>query len=150
MLKSGRADSMDPITQSDIIAAARQCLETPFRHQGRMLSFGLDCAGVVIHVCRTLGIDAVDAVGYGRTPHDNQLQTTLDAQPVLVRVPDIADRQPGDLLLMRFATDPQHLAIFAGSTIIHAHEASGKVVEHGLSPVWASRIVAAYRFRGVA
>lgn len=150
MPKSGRADSMDPITQSDIIAAARQCLETPFRHQGRLLSFGLDCAGVVIHICRTLGIDAVDAVGYGRTPHDNQLQTTLDAQPVLVRVPDIADRQPGDLLLMRFATDPQHLAIFAGSTIIHAHEASGKVVEHVLSPVWASRIVAAYRFRGVA
>ena len=141
---------MEPITQAAILAAARQCLETPFRHQGRLLSFGLDCAGVAIHVCRTLGIDAVDVVGYGRTPHDNQLQTTLDAQPVLVRVPDIADRQPGDLLLMRFATDPQHLAIFAGSTIIHAHEASGKVVEHVLSPVWASRIVAAYRFRGVA
>ena len=140
---------MDPITQSDIIAAARQCLETPFRHQGRLLSFGLDCAGVVIHVCRTLGIDAVDAVGYGRTPHDNQLQTTLDAQPVLVRVPSIADRQTGDLLLMRFATDPQHLAIFTGNTIIHAHEASGRVVEHVLSPVWAARIVAVYRFRDV-
>ena len=88
--------------------------------------------------------------GYGRTPNAGQLQRTLDAQAILQRVPNVADRQPADLLLMRFATDPQHLAIFAGNTIIHAHEASGKCVEHVLSPVWASRIVAVYRFRGVA
>lgn len=141
---------MDPITQAAILDAARQCLETPFRHQGRMLAFGLDCAGVVIHVCRTLGIDCVDVVGYSRTPNAGELQRTLDAQPVLDRVTDIADRKPADILLMRFSTDPQHLAIFAGATIIHANEASGKCVEHVLSPVWASRIVAVYRFRGVA
>ena len=140
---------MEPITPAAIVGAARQCLETPFRHQGRLLAFGLDCAGVVIHVCKTLGIDCVDVVGYGRTPNAGELQRTLDAQPVLVRVPSIADRQTGDLLLMRFATDPQHLAIFTGNTIIHAHEASGRVVEHVLSPVWAARIVAVYRFRGV-
>ena len=79
------------------------------------------------------------------------LHNDLDsAQPILQRVPNVADRQPADLLLMRLATDPQHIAIFAGPTIIHAHEASGKCVEHVLSPVWASRIVAVYRFRGVA
>lgn len=150
MRKSGRADSMEPITQAAILAAARQCLETPFRHQGRLLAFGMDCAGVVIHICRTLGLDAIDVEGYGRTPNAGQLQRTLDAQPILQRVPNVADRQPADLLLMRFATDPQHLAIFAGPTIIHANEASGKCVEHVLSPVWASRIVAVYRFRGVA
>ena len=33
-------------TPGAVIAAARQCLGTPFRHQGRLLSFGLDCAGV--------------------------------------------------------------------------------------------------------
>ena len=137
-------------TYGAVIAAARQCIGTPFRHQGRLLEFGLDCAGVVIHICRTLGIDCVDVVGYGRTPNAGELQRTLDAQPVLRRVEDIADRQPADILLMRFATDPQHLAIFTGNTIIHAHEASGKCVEHVLSPVWASRIVAVYRFRGIA
>lgn len=141
---------MEPITQDAILSAARQCLETPFRHQGRLLAFGIDCAGVVIHICRTLGLDAVDVDGYGRTPNAGQLQRTMDAQPILQRVPDIAARQPADLLLMRFATDPQHLAIFSGNTIIHAHEASGKCVEHVLSPVWASRIVAVYRFMGVA
>lgn len=137
-------------TYGDVIAAARQCIGTPFRHQGRLLAFGLDCAGVVIHVCRTLCIDCVDVVGYGRTPNAGELQRTLEAQPALQRVEDIAARQPGDILLMRIATDPQHLAIFTGNTIIHAHEASGKCVEHVLSPVWAARIVAVYRFRGIA
>ena len=141
---------MEPITQAANIAAARECLDTPFRHQGRLLAIGLDCAGVVIHICRTLGLDAVDVDGYGRTPNAGQLQRTLDAQPIMQRVPDIAARQPADLLLMRFATDPQHLAIFTGNTIIHAYAAAGKVVEHLQSPVWMSRIVAVYRFRGVA
>ena len=138
------------MTADEILAAARQCLGTPFRHQGRLVAFGLDCAGVVIHICRTLGLDAIDVEGYGRTPNAGQLQRTLDDQPILQRVPNVADRQPADLLLMRFATDPQHLAIFAGDTIIHAYGASGKCAEHVLSPVWASRIVAVYRFRGVA
>ncbi len=137
-------------TPGAVISAARECIGTPFRHQGRLIAFGLDCGGVVIHVCRTLGIDCVDVVGYGRTPNAGELQRTLDSQPALQRVADIADRRPADLLLMRFATDPQHLAIFTGNTIVHAHEASGKCVEHVLSPVWATRIVAVYRFRGIA
>ncbi len=137
-------------TPGAVIAAARECIGTPFRHQGRLIAFGLDCAGVVIHICRTLGIDCVDVVGYGRTPNAGQLERAMDAQPTIRRVDDVTDRQPADILLMRLGTDPQHLAIFTGATIIHAHEASGKCVEHVLSPVWASRIVAVYRFRGIA
>jgi len=137
-------------TPGAVIAAARQCLGTPFRHQGRLLSFGLDCAGVVVHVCRTLGVDVIDVEGYGRTPNAGQLERAMDAQPTIRRVDDVTDRQPADILLMRLGTDPQHLAIFTGNTIIHAHEASGNCVEHVLSPVWASRIVAVYRFRGIA
>ena len=137
------------MTPEDIIGAARQCLGTPFRHQGRMLAFGLDCAGVAIWVARQVGVSPIDVEGYGRTPKDGQIERALDSQPDLMRVVDPADRQPGDLLLMRFATDPQHLAVFAGKSIIHAYESAGKCVEHILSPGWARRIVAAYRFRGV-
>ena len=137
------------MTTDDIINAARQCLGTRFRHQGRIAGVGIDCAGVAIHVARQIGAGHLDVSGYGRTPANGQLEQSLDIQPCLERV-TLADRAPGDLLLMRFARDPQHLAICAGETIIHAYEAAGLCCEHRLSSLWAARIVRVYRFRGLA
>ena len=136
------------MTADDIINAARQCLGTPFRHQGRLLGFGLDCAGVAVHVARQIGVGHLDVSGYSRTPSNGQLEQSLDAQPCLERVA-LADRVAGDLFLMRFASDPQHLAICAGETIIHAYETVGQCCEHRLSSTWEARIVRVYRFRGV-
>ena len=137
------------MTADDLVQAARQCLGTPFRHQGRIAGVGLDCAGVAIHVARQCGLGVIDVEGYSRTPSGGQLEAALDAQPGLQRVAALADRQPGDLLLMRFDSDPQHLAIDAGATIIHAYEHVGQCCEHRLSSLWAARIVRVYRFRGV-
>lgn len=134
---------------TDILTAARQCLGTPFRHQGRQVGVGLDCAGVAIHVARAIGVAHLDVSGYGRTPAHGQLEQALEDQPCLERVPSPSDRQPGDLLLMRFARDPQHLAICAGETILHAYESVGVCCEHRLSRGWAARIVRVYRFRGI-
>lgn len=136
------------MTADDILTAARQCLGTPFRHQGRLLGFGLDCAGVAIHVARQIGAGHLDVSGYGRTPANGQLEQSLDAQPGLERVA-LSARAAGDLLLMRFSSDPQHLAICAGETIIHAYESVGQCCEHRLSSLWAARIVRVYRFRGM-
>ena len=136
------------MTVDDILSAARQCLGTPFRHQGRLLGFGLDCAGVAIHVARQIGVGHLDVSGYSRTPSNGQLEQSLDAQPCLERIP-LTRPSPGDLLLMRFASDPQHIAICAGETIIHAYEAAGQCCEHRLSSLWQSRIVRVYRFRGI-
>ena len=137
------------MTADDILTAARQCIGMPFRHQGRMLGCGLDCAGVAIHVARQIGVGHFDVSGYGRTPANGQLEQSLDSQPCLERVM-LNDHQPGDLLLMRFASDPQHLAILTDQqTIIHAYESVGICCEHRLSSMWAARIVRVYRFRGI-
>ncbi|MBK7357516.1 hypothetical protein [Propionivibrio sp.] len=56
----------------------------------------------------------------------------------------------GDILLIRFSGDPQHLAIFTGETIIHSYASVGAVCEHRMADVWAARIVCAYRFKGLA
>ena len=136
---------MGMMTIDDILAAARQCLGTPFRHQGRIVGIGLDCAGVAIHVAQQCGLGSIDVDGYSRTPSGGLLEASLDGQPCLDRVM-LNDRQPGDLLLMRFASDPQHLAICAGDTIIHAYESAGQCCEHRLSCLWESRIVRVYRF----
>jgi len=147
MASSGRVDS---VIAAEIITAARQCVGTPFRHQGRSLDTGLDCAGVALHVANVVGRDALDVTGYGRAPANGQLESALDIQPGLVRVLDIAARQPGDLLLMRFAREPQHLAVLVGENIVHAYANAGRCVEHRLDDAWSRRIVRVYRFAGVA
>ena len=135
------------MTGADIIAAARSCLGTPFVHQGRIPGVALDCAGLVIAVAQAVGADYCDVQGYSRTPSRQQLERALDDQPCLMRV---TDRQPGDVLLMRFAGDPQHLAIYAGGTIIHSYEGVGQVCEHDLDAAWSARIRRVYRFLGLA
>lgn len=133
-----------------IVTAARACLRTPFRHQGRHPGQALDCAGLVLVALRAVDADCRDVPGYGRNPAGHALEDALDAQPCLARVPSVADRQPGDVLLMRFGTEPQHLAICAGETIIHAYQQVGMVCEHRLADVWVARIVRVYRLRGGA
>ena len=135
------------MTADDILTAARSCLDTPFRHQGRIPGLALDCAGLIVAVAESVGADYIDRFGYGRNPAHGLLESVLHAQPFLERV---FDRKPGDVLLMRFSGEPQHLAICAGDTIIHSYEAVGKVCEHRLASVWAARIVRVYRFKGIA
>lgn len=133
------------MTADEVIDAARALLDVPFKHQGRSRS-GLDCAGLIVHVAATLGLDYADHGGYSRSPSNGLLESALDGQPCLERV---ARRQPGDVLLMRFTGEPQHLGIFTGETLIHSYANVGKVCEHRVDEAWARRIVRAYRFVGV-
>lgn len=137
------------MTPETIIAAARELLDMPFRHQGRAPTGKTDCAGVACHVAASHSLSYVDQTDYPRQPGGGHLESTLDSQPCLVRVP-LSDKRAGDMLLMRFAGDPQHLAIFTGSTIIHAYETVGKVAEHRLDEAWERRIVRVYRFTSEA
>ena len=134
------------MTADDILAAARQCIGTKFVHQGRIPGRALDCAGLIVSVAKAIGADYIDRPGYSRTPSGSMLESALDDQPCLERV---TDRQPGDVLLMRFTGEPRHLAIFTGENIIHSYMQAGAVCEHGLDAVWSSRIVRVYRFVGL-
>ena len=133
----------------DVITVARAAIGTPFRHQGRRAGSGLDCVGLACHVACTLGIQHVDRHGYERQPANGLLDEAIDEQPSMVRVP-LADLHPGDLLVMRFHKMPQHLAIYAGATLIHAWQPAGKVCEHVIDDSWRRRIVRAYRFTEAA
>ena len=132
------------MTPNAIIAAAREFLGTPFRHLGRLPGKALDCAGLAVSVALALGLEVDDREAYGKTPANGLLEAMLDVQPGLRRV--FRAPQAGDLLLMRFNGDPQHLAICAGETIIHAWQTVGKVVEHRFTDLWQSRVVRVYEF----
>jgi cell wall-associated NlpC family hydrolase len=127
-----------------VIDLARSQIGVKFRHQGRIPGQYLDCAGLAAYIATELGLEFNEWPGYGRTPYKGLLQAVLDEQPCLEKV---SVRQPGDLLLMRFLKEPQHVAICAGATVIHSYEAVGRVCEHDLDAIWMARITAIYRFK---
>lgn len=129
------------ITGMDVVSEARTWLLTPFQHQGRVKGRAVDCAGLVVGVAQVLGLAVSDRAGYSRTPHADILRQHLDAQMV-----QVAAAEPGDIYLMRFERDPQHLGIASDIGIIHAFSAVGMVVEHAIDAKWARRVVAVYRF----
>lgn len=148
------------MTGADIVAEARCWLGVPFAHQGRSHA-GTDCGGLVGGVALALGIVPADwwarsfdpaHGGYGRQPSNGQLRAICES---FMRCIEIDDALPGDVALMRFRAEPQHLGILAdyrhgGASIVHALASAGRVCEHRLSPLWRERICAAYRMPGVA
>ena len=131
------------MTLDDLIATARSAIGTPFKHQGRDLN-GLDCAGLLIWAVRQHGIEPADMDAYSRHALGGKLVEMLECQPFLRR----AGRPPqaGDVLVMRFEKEPQHLALCAGETVIHSYETVGQVCEHRLDQQWRNRILRVYEF----
>lgn len=128
----------------NVVDAARAYLGCPFEHQGRT-RHGLDCAGLILLAYRDAGVLFEDIKGYGRNPHKDGLQQAVERQ-----LHAVDDMQPGDVLLMRFIREPQHVALVTDLPdgrigVIHAHSQVGRVVEHALDAKWRRRIVGVYR-----
>lgn len=135
------------ISRETIVAEARSWLGTRFHHQGRAKGMGCDCAGLVIGVGRDLGLmKQYDFRAYGRLPHAGTLEKQVASQLLPI---NIDDAKPGDVYLMVFEKEPQHLAIATDIGLIHALALRRKVVEHGIDATWASRIRSAWRFPGI-
>lgn len=126
-----------------IVELARECMGTPFVHQGRNIRTGLDCAGLLVHVLHGLSLPCLDDKGYPRRPFDGMLIKILDAEPSLKRIPK-ADMARGDVVVMRIKTAPQHIGIFTGDVIIHTYSDTKRVVEQRLAN-WLPKISHVYR-----
>ena len=126
-----------------IVELARECMGTPFVHQGRKNGTGLDCAGLLVHVLKGLGLPYLDDKGYPRRPFDGMLIKILDAEPSMKRIPK-ADMARGDVVVMRIKTAPQHIGIFTGDTVIHTYSDTGRVVEQRIAN-WLPKISHVYR-----
>lgn len=148
-------------TRSEIVAEARRWIDTPYMPQARLRGVGVDCGGLIGGVAVAVGIVRLDwwqrefdpmHGGYSRMPSGDTLRTICDRFLMPIERCDVA---PGDVVLMRFESDPQHLAIVAdyahgGLSVVHALNRVGAVREHRLSAVWLERVVGAYAFPGVA
>lgn len=145
------------MNRGDVVTEARTWIGTPFHHQGRKKGVGVDCGGLVGAVAMDVGLlpsnfwrcAFAPFAGYARTPANEALRGICERF-----MDSTTDPQPGDILLMRFASEPQHLAIVApylhgGLSIIHAYSRADRVIEHRYADVWIARTVAAYSFRGI-
>jgi len=144
------------ITKTDIVAAARRMLGTPYHHQARVPQVGLDCAGLLVCVARELGIVApnFDTPTYALSPDGYSLTDGMGEYMGRVLTQD--EMQPGDTVVVRSSCHPQHLGILGnylhgGLSIIHASNAAipARVIETRLLFCKGMRFVTAYEFKGV-
>jgi hypothetical protein len=150
-----------PLLKNKIVKEAREWLGTKFHHQASLKKTNTevgacDCLGLVLGVAKTLNL-------YGK-----------NKQPLWLMVPDYYPKipnktllaiklaqllypintnyiMPGDLLLLKIAGNPQHLAIVTdyvdgGLGIIHSLAITRKVVEHRLDAQWHQNIYQSYSF----
>lgn len=151
----------DPL-RAAVVAAARQWLATPYRHQARVKGRGVDCVGLII----AAGLEAevmtwspeafAPWAGYGRLPNPTKMRAGLET---FLR-PLAADEVPsvGDVAFFAWRDGmPMHLGILAEDeivapgrlTMIHATSQIGSVVEHGFAGEWPGRVDSYWRYPGI-
>lgn len=138
--------------RADVVVAARSWIGTPYHHQARVKSVGVDCAGLVVGVARELGLVApdMDVAGYARRPDGWSFLAWADEY--MARVPR-SEMGPGHCVVVRFGKHPQHIGIVGdylhgGLSIVHALAGRG-VVETRLLLDNNMRYVAAYALPNV-
>jgi cell wall-associated NlpC family hydrolase len=142
-------------TPEEFIREARKYLGVPWRHQGRTIH-GVDCIGVIIAPLISLGVlrQEDDIHNYKRDPEGRRLVEMLHEHAR--RLPKVECARPGDLLVLRFTSEPQHLVLVTRATrfgphVLHAAGQGSVVVEHFLNEHWLrskrAKIHGAYRLK---
>jgi hypothetical protein len=123
---------------SALADSARQFIGKPFRHRGRGPRY-YDCAGLVWAAYKALGVTLPDFLLYGREPYKDGLLSHVQAA---LGGPICGTPQDGDVVLIRYAVNPHHVAIVGtraygaveALTLIHAEGGIGRVIEQRLTP----------------
>lgn len=139
-----------PLTDAQrvqFVAAARSYLGAEFKHRGRSAE-KMDCLGLVVLSMRDVGFSMVDRRAYGRDPVKDGIREAARAHfgnPI-----PLSDLQPGDLVLMQWHQQPNHVAVvgdylLGGLSIIHSLLEAGRVVEQRLADPWPRRLLEGFR-----
>lgn len=135
---------------SEVVAAARGWIGTPYLHQASVKGVGCDCLGLLRGVWReVLGAEPEAVPPY--TPDWGEAQgVEMLLQAAGRHLVPVTTRAPGDVLVfrMRRAAVAKHIGILsAADAFIHAYSRHG-VVESPLSDAWSARIAGTFRLPG--
>lgn len=118
-----------------IVAAARGCVGTRFRAQGRTVGLGLDCVGVALIAARAAGAAGQAVPAYTLSgDNEHRLDAVLAASGCVALGDELP--QPGDLVVVAPAAGRRHLAIVTDAGMVHAHAGLARVVESPADPGW--------------
>lgn len=155
------------------IATARECVGTPFQHQGRHRGIGLDCSGLLLYVAKKLSLkdtsgkpfELDDYPDYSAQPLDEQLHHECEKR--LIARNDYPPIIPGDVVTLRFppmalfalVKDFRQFPITHGGIVssvqgelglIHGYSGGNqKLVEHRMDAAWLRRIAGVFYFPGL-
>lgn len=148
-------------TREQIVAEAREWIDTGWAHQGKIKGVGCDCAGLVIGVglaAVVMTVDTSDHVAkaveaYSVRPDPRLMLLALDHWMIRIRKDEAG---AGDVIYRKYGEDPQHLGILTGplrdpmSGVIHALLwPSRRVVEHRTDDEWHVNTLSAWRYPGL-
>ena len=138
---------------SDVVAAARGWIGTPYVHQASARGAGCDCLGLLRGVWReVLGAEPEAVPAYSMDwsePQGEERLWSAAARHLVVK--DRGQEAAGDVILFRMRDRgvAKHLGlqgrVGADASFIHAYSGHG-VVESPLSLPWRRRIVARFEF----
>lgn len=139
------------MTSTIIITAARGWIGTPYVHQASCRGAGADCLGLIRGVWREVnGAEPETPPAYSMDWSEAARDERLWAAALRHLTPTPTPA-PGDVLLfrMRDGAVAKHLGLQTetgpAAAFVHAYSGQG-VVESRLTPPWARRIVARFRF----
>lgn len=139
------------MSRTEVVAAARGWIGTPYRHRAALRGAGCDCLGLVRGVWRDLGGSYVSLPNYRAHWRDLRHADELLALAQSHLRPAEAGPIAGQVMLFRLGPSllPRHcgIALDAGR-FVHAQEGLG-VVEANLTEGWRKRIAGLFDFPGV-
>ncbi len=140
----------DDAGRSDVVAAARRWIGTPYRHQASARGIGCDCLGLVRGVWRE--IVGPEPESHGPYSPDwaeaGKIDRLAEAGARHFHVRNDRLFRAGDVLLFRWREGfpAKHLGIAtATDAMVHAHDGCA-VCEVRISGWWRRRIVSAFSF----
>lgn len=136
------------VVRAAIVAAARLCVGTPFRPQGRKLGIGLDCVGVVLLAAEAVGLLAPGAGSIAVYRLGGDHGTQLLRAMIALGCVETGRPRVGDVAVFAPRPRQRHLGILTPVGLVHAHAGLGRVVEGPASPDWAN--VGVWRLPGVS
>lgn len=138
--------------RTEIVAAAREWLGTPYHHQASLRGVGCDCLGLVRGLWRNFyGPEPEPPPPYSPNWAESLGKETL-AMAALRHLTPVApaERRPGDVLLFRWREHlpAKHCAVLsAPDRIIHAHDGAA-VAEVAFTGWWRRHLSHAFSFPG--
>lgn len=132
-----------------VVAAAREFLGTPYRHQASLAGAGCDCLGLLRGVWRALyGGEPMVVPPYRADMRDPGNAGALRRAAETLLVAEHGPLAAGQVVLFRLGgmAEPKHCGIMVSDMrFIHAQERLG-VVEADLTEPWARRVSARFVF----